>query len=135
MVERVWGLSTTTRRHTTERIRPDPVRRPARVIGGIRPQHRGKDICMRHSRPTAEPGPPQRNCEGETVCVSSGAAMSYASRNKKAPDMPDKVIYEVSDGIGTLSLNRPEALNAIDGNRRKAWPPSVNAAPRCSQNE
>jgi hypothetical protein len=61
--------------------------------------------------------------------------MSYASRNKKAPDMPDKVIYEVSDGIGTLSLNRPEALNAIDGIRRKAWPPSVNAAPRCSQNE
>jgi hypothetical protein len=129
-------LSTTTRQHTTAKGSvQDLVRRPARVDGGIRPQHRGKDICMRHSRPTAEPGPPQRNCEGETVCVISGAAMSYASRNKKAPDMPDKVIYEVSDGIGTLSLNRPEALNAIDGIRRKAWPPSVNAAPRCSQNE
>jgi len=35
--------------------------------------------------------------------------------NKPAAETSDEVLYEVSEGIATLTLNRPERLNTISG--------------------
>ncbi len=42
--------------------------------------------------------------------------------------MADTVLYEVSDGLATITLNRPEAMNALDIATKVALREAVQAA-------
>ncbi|MEU0985255.1 enoyl-CoA hydratase-related protein [Streptomyces sp. NPDC005953] len=42
--------------------------------------------------------------------------------------MADSVLYEVSDGLATITINRPEAMNAMDGGSKVALRDAVLAA-------
>ncbi|MCZ9345690.1 enoyl-CoA hydratase-related protein, partial [Streptomyces sp. TRM76130] len=42
--------------------------------------------------------------------------------------MADTVLYEVSDGLATITLNRPEAMNALDTGTKTALRDAARAA-------
>lgn len=42
--------------------------------------------------------------------------------------MADTVLYEVSDGLATITLNRPEAMNALNVAAKVALRDAVRAA-------
>src|SRR5207253_10019935 len=43
-------------------------------------------------------------------------------------DMADTVLYEVSDGLATITLNRPEAMNAMNTDAKVALREAAQAA-------
>lgn len=44
-----------------------------------------------------------------------------ATYKESEPDMSDELKFEVKDGIGTITLNRPEKLNAFTPDMLEAW--------------
>ena len=42
--------------------------------------------------------------------------------------MADSVLYEVTDGLATITINRPEAMNAMDTETKVALRDAVRAA-------
>jgi enoyl-CoA hydratase/carnithine racemase len=43
--------------------------------------------------------------------------------------MNDEILYDVADGVGTITLNRPQARNALTFAMYEGWPRSA-AIPR-----
>src|SRR6186713_1428362 len=56
----------------------------------------------------------------------------YTSRPEEPPMSPsaDELIYEVKDKVATITLNRPDKMNAFTGPMIDAWASSLNEAQR-----
>src|SRR3954451_2938996 len=49
-------------------------------------------------------------------------------RPRRGPTMADTVLYEVNDGLATITLNRPEAMNAMNIETKVAFREAAQAA-------
>ena len=115
-----------------------------RLRNALSPKPLNSAIRLRYFAAAPEPAAAycltQVTCSRSAISAMLGLDTDCPSRDEGDPAMADTVLYEVSDGLATITLNRPDAMNALnteakvalrDALRRRP-PPTPPYGPCCS---
>jgi 2-(1,2-epoxy-1,2-dihydrophenyl)acetyl-CoA isomerase len=76
--------------------------------------------AMRRTRPAARPAKPvKRTAKPARRAASAAAARNGANGAPAGAAVTDTILLDIRDGLATLTLNRPDKLNAFAGDMRE----------------